>query len=104
MANRKLPIVSVIPAGTQRFQRWQISDERQRIWTGERFADTNGLVYASHNLAAIVAESILRSSVGEVPSKSYEAPAVVEVLGEPSIPQAVVAHFLSKAIRLFHNR
>ena len=104
MANRKLPIVSVIPAGTQRYRRWQIADERHRIWTGERFSESSGLVYASHNLAAIDAESILRSSVGAVPSRNYEAPAVVEVLGQSAIPQAVVAHFLSKAIRLFHNR
>lgn len=102
--NRRLPILSVIPAGKQRFQRWEIADERHRIWTGERFDETNGLLYASHNLAAIEAESILRSHVGAVTSTSYEAPTVIEVLGDPSIPQSVVAHFLSKVTRLYLNR
>jgi hypothetical protein len=104
MAKRNLPFLSVVSAGTQRFQRWQITDERRRLWTGERFADSKGLLFASHNLAAIEAEAILRSCIGEVASTSYEAPTVIEVLGNDPVPQTVVANYLSKFTRMILNR
>jgi len=57
----KLPILSVIPAGRPQFQRWQIVDQHRRVGTGERFSESNGVLHARHNFAAIDAERILRT-------------------------------------------
>src|SRR4051794_13617482 len=80
-----------------------IADERNRLWSGEGFTICNGTLYARHNDAAIDAEHILRSHVAHITPVTYTVPLKVEVFADQSVSQANVAHYLSRAARLYLN-
>src|SRR5688572_20377998 len=80
--NRRLPILSVVPAGTRQFERWTISDQRDRLWTGEGFGSEGWWLYASYNAAACDTQDILRSHFQGIEPVLFEVPLVVEVLAD----------------------
>ncbi len=76
---RRLPILRVVPVGTPAFWRFQISNETGLIWTGKEFHSLGGALYAAHNTAAAVAQSILKSHFGDIPPQRFMVPLLIEV-------------------------
>lgn len=99
---RQLPVLYVVESGSPDFQRWMISDDRDRLWGGEDFGQ-NAVLYASHNAAAVDAQNILRGHFGGIQPVRYVVPLFVESLSHQPLPVAEVAQFLSRASRLYLN-
>ncbi len=99
---RQLPVLYVVESGPSDFQRWMISDDRDRLWSGQEFGQ-NGVLYARHNDAAVDAQNILRGHFGGIQSVKYVVPLFVESLSHKPLPVAEVAQYLSLASRLFVN-
>jgi hypothetical protein len=99
---RQLPVLYVVESGSPDFQRWMISDDRDRLWGGEDFGQ-NGVLYARHNDAAVDAQDILRGHFGGIQPVRYVVPLFVESLSRRPVPVAEVAQFLSRASRLYVN-
>ena len=99
---RQLPVLYVVESGSPDFQRWMVSDDRDRFWGGEDFSQT-GVLYARHNDAAVDAQSILRGYFGGIQPVRYVVPLFVESLSHRPVPVAEVAQFLSRASRLYLN-
>jgi hypothetical protein len=97
-----LPILSIVRAGTPQFQRFQILDAEDRQWTGHEFGGA-GILYASHNAAAIDIQTILKGHFTGVEPVRYSAPVVIEVFSHEPLPVAEVARHLSRASRLYLN-
>ena len=93
---RKLPILSVVSAGNPDFERFLISDDHGRQWTGQDFSD-QGILYAARNQACGDVHTILKGFFQTEPVQ-YEAPLVIEVYGDADV--AKVARYLSKASTL----
>ena len=90
---RKLPILSVVQAGNPDFERFLISDDQGRQWTGEEFSE-QGVLYGSRNHACGDVHAILKGFFQSEPVR-YVAPVVIEVFGEADI--AKVARYLAQA-------
>jgi hypothetical protein len=99
---RQLPVLYVVESGPSDFQRWMISDDPDRLWSGQEFGQ-NGVLYARHNDAAVDAQNILRGHFGGIQSVKYVVPLFVESLNHQPLPVAEVAQYLSRASRLFVN-
>lgn len=99
---RQLPILFVVESGSPDFQRWMISDDKDRLWDGQDFGP-NGLLYARHNDAAVDARDILRGHFGGIRPVRYIVPLFVESLCHRPVPVAEVAQYLSRASRLYVN-
>lgn len=99
---RQLPILYVVESGPSDFQRWMISDDRDRLWSGQVFGQ-NGVLYARHNDAAVDAQNILRGHFGGIQSVKYVVPLFVESLSHKPLPVPEVAQYLSRASRLYVN-
>ena len=98
----QLPILYVVESGSSDFQRWMISDDRDRLWGGDDFGQ-NGVLYARHNDAAVDAQNILRGHFGGIQPVKYVVPLFVESLSHRPVPVAEIASYLSRASRLFLN-
>lgn len=96
---RQLPVLYVVESGSPDFQRWMISDDRDRLWNGQDFGQ-NGVLYARHNDAAVDAQNILRGHFGGIQSVKYVVPVFVESLSHLPVSVAEVAQYLSRASRL----
>lgn len=99
---RQLPVLYVVESGSPDFQRWMISDDRDRLWGGEDFGQ-NGVLYTRHNDAAVDAQNILRGHFGGIQPVKYVVPLFVESLSHRPVPVAEVAQYLSRASRLYVN-
>ncbi len=99
---RQLPVLYVVESVPPDFQRWMISDDRDRLWSGQEFGQ-NGVLYARHNDAAVDAQNILRGHFGGIQSVKYIVPLFVESLSHKPLPVAEVAQYLSRASRLYLN-
>ena len=99
---RQLPVLYVVESGSPDFQRWMVSDDRDRFWGGEDFGQT-GVLYARHNDAAVDAQNILRGHFGGIQPVRYVVPLFVESLSHQPVPVAEVTQFLSRASRLYLN-
>ena len=99
---RKLPVLSIVTAGTPQFQRYVIADDRDRLWTGTSFGPS-GVLYPTHNAAAIDIQEILKGHFTGVEPVRFMAPVIIEVYSHEALPVAVVAKHLSQASRLYLN-
>lgn len=99
---RKLPVLSIVTAGTPQFRRFQISDDKDRLWTGQDFGET-GVLYGRHNDAAIDIQTILKGHFTGVEPVRYVAPVIIEVFNHEPLPVSDVARHLSRASRLYLN-
>jgi hypothetical protein len=97
-----LPILSIVRAGPSQFERFQIADDKDRLWTGTAFGPT-GILYATHNAAATDIQLILKGHFTGVEPVRYVAPIFIEVFSHEALPVAVVAKHLSRASRLYLN-
>ena len=100
--NRNLPVLSIIRAGTPQFERFQIADDRDRLWTGNEFGH-GAMLFADHNQAAIEIQHILKGHFTGIEPVRYSAPVVIEVFSHKPLPVAEVARHLSRASRLYLN-
>lgn len=101
---RKLPMLNVVPAGTPSFQRWIIEDALHRCWNGKRFASperTVASLYASHNLAAVECQSILKHHFRGVEPQRYLVPVFVEVYSDEPVEPAAIVNHLVRASKLY---
>jgi hypothetical protein len=99
---RKLPILSIVRAGPAQFERFQIADDKNRLWTGQEFG-TSGVLFAHHNQAAIEIQSILKGQFEGLEPDRYMVPLFVEVFSDEPVPVALVAQYLSRASKLYLN-
>lgn len=98
----KLPILSIVSTGTPQFRRFQIADDKDRLWTGTAFGPT-GVLYAKHNDAAIDIQTILKGHFKGIEPVRFTAPVLIEVYSHEPLPVADVARHLSRASRLYLN-
>jgi len=96
---RKLPVLTIVTAGSPEFQRYLIADSQNRLWTGHGFAE-RGLIYGDFNDAAIDTQRILRSQFDGIEPQVFVAPLVIEVFSDNPIPVAFIARHLSRSARL----
>jgi len=98
---RKLPILSVVQVGSDEFERFLIRDQKERVWTGERFESGTGVLYAKENRAAAEIHSILRRNFHGVEPQRLVVPVYVEVLSKNgAVPTTEVAQYLSMASKM----
>ena len=104
MAYKQLPILYVVQVGESDFQRFFIEDQKNRVWTGERFDMQGAALFARHNDAAVEAQNILKKNFDGMKPQRYVVPLCVEVYGHAGpVPLADVAEYLSNASRLYLN-
>lgn len=98
---RKLPILSVVQVGSNEFERFLIRDQKERVWTRERFGSGSGVRYANENQAAFELHSILRQNFHGVEPQRLVVSLFVEVLSHDGpLPITEVAQHLSLASKL----
>ena len=99
---QKLPILSVVQVGSDEFERFEIRDQQDRVWTGEQFGSDGGVLYACQNNAASDSQDILRQNFDGVKPQRLVVPLYVDVLNhDGQVPLTEVAEYLSMASRLF---
>ena len=101
---KRLPILCVVQVNNPHAERYVIEDQKQRVWSGNRFSSHNPTLYAKHNDAAVEVQSILKRNFEGVEPQRFVVPLYVEVLNhaEP-VPVAEVAKYLSFGSRLYLN-
>ena len=101
MNTKKLPILRVVETDGP-FNRFVIEDQKNRVWTGERFSRVlKPTLYADHNAACSDVQGILKSNFVGVETVKYVVPLFVEVHSHEPVKGAEVAKYLSQAARLF---
>jgi len=102
MNTKKLPILQVVQIND--LPRFVIQDQRERIWTGDRFSSMhNGELFARHNDAAVEAQNILKRTFGASESVKYVVPVFIEVHSHEPVVVSEVAKYLSESARLYIN-
>jgi hypothetical protein len=100
---KKLPILNVVEQKGP-FERYVIEDNKNRVWTGDRFSKLHKpTLFANHNAAATEVQGILKKSFGGVDTVKYVVPLFVEVYSHNPLEVAQVAEYLSQSARLFVN-
>lgn len=103
MDNQRLPILRVVQIDNE-FERYVIQDQRDRVWTGERFDSQGAALFACHHHVATEVQSILKKKFEGLEPQRFVVPFVVEVFSHAGpVPVDQIAQYLSRASRLFVN-
>ena len=90
---KRLPILCVVQVNNPHAERYVIEDQKQRVWSGNRFSSHNPTLYAKHNDAAVEVQSILKRNFEGVEPQRFVVPLYVEVLNS-----ARLRHFGAAAV------
>ncbi|HMP57722.1 MAG TPA: hypothetical protein PKD86_00090 [Gemmatales bacterium] len=95
-------ILSVHRAGSPQFPRYFISDQFNRVWTGDGWSEDerNGLLYGDSPEACIEVQRLLQLEYMDKPMRRFRAPVYLDLFADESLPTVQIVRWLAKASRL----
>lgn len=95
-------ILSVHRAGSPQFPRYFISDQFNRVWTGEGWSDNerDGLLYGDSPEACREVQRLLQLEYMDKPMRKFFAPVYLDLYADEPLPTVQIVRWLAKASRL----
>lgn len=95
-------ILSVHRAGTPQFPRYFISDQFNRVWTGEDWSDDerDGSLYGDPPEACLEVQRLLKAEYSDKPMRRFRVPEYLDLFADEPHPTMQIVRWLAKASRL----